>query len=277
MGMAQDGTGKTIEVDDPDDPRLDDFRRLAEPRYRRRLETASLPGFFIAEGAGVVERLLGSGLRVRAVLVTPARRERLAGVLGRSTAPVYVAPPQVLRHIVGFDLHRGVLAAAERPPPESLDEVARRVTSVAVLEGLNDHENLGAVFRSASALGAGGVVLDPTCCDPFYRRSVRVSMGAAFLTPTCRAVDWPDDLARLRTHGFTVAALTPDPSATPIDEVSPIAGKLAVMLGAEGPGLSAPALAAADIRVRIPMRTSLDSLNVGHAAAIAFHRLIGGP
>ncbi len=166
-------------------------------------------------------------------------------------------------------MHRGVLAAADRPRPPSLEDVLGDTRRIAVLEGVNDHENMGAILRSAAALGIDAAVLDPTCCDPWYRRSVRVSMGGAFALPLCPVDDWPGALDAIRRHGFALLATTPSPSAVDLAEVA-FPDRCAILLGAEGAGLSRAALTAADIHVRIPMSAGLDSLNVAHAAAITF-------
>ena len=258
-------------ITDPTDPRLADYAGLRDPRHRRRVETAQPPGFFVAEGATVVRRLLASPLAVRSVLVTPARLDAMAPHLPPGFA-VLVVPGDVLAAVAGFDVHRGILAAADRPLPPRLDDVLRRARRVAVLEGINDHENMGAVLRSAAGLGIDAVVLDPTCCDPWYRRSVRVSMGGVFAMSLVPAPDWPGALAALKDHGFTLVAMTPDPGAVDLASVD-VPARSAVLLGAEGPGLSPAALAAADTCVRIPMTSGLDSLNVAHAAAIAFWHL----
>lgn len=256
-------------VDDPSDPRLADYVDLADPEARRRRERDEL---FIAEGTMAIERLLESGHRIRSVLVTAAALTRFGGRLDRLDAPVYVASKAVLAATVGFDLHRGAVAAADRrrlPPITEAIDGARRI---AVLEGLNDPENLGAVARSGRAFGIGALVLDPTCIDPYYRRTVRVSMGEVLLLPVARATSWPGDLAALGAAGIETWALTPDPSAEPIWSLD-IPARVALLLGAEGSGLSAGAIAAADRRVRIPIHPDVDSLNVGHAAAAAFAAL----
>ena len=185
---------------------------------------------------------------------------------------MYVASPDVLAATVGFNLHRGAVAAADRRPLLAVAEVLAGARCVAVLEGLNDAENLGAIARSARALGVDGLVLDPTCIDPYYRRIVRVSMGEVLLLPIARATRWPGDLDAVRTAGFSLVALTPDPAAESLWDLD-VGGPVALLLGAEGPGLSGSALATADRRVRIPIDPTVDSLNVGHAAAIAFAAL----
>jgi tRNA G18 (ribose-2'-O)-methylase SpoU len=258
-----------VPIDDPNDPRLADYVELADPAGRRRRERDEL---FVVEGVTAIMRLLGSGHRVRSVLVTPQAHARFGGRLDGLGVPVYVASKAVLAATVGFNLHRGAVASAERRPLPSVAEAIRDARRVAVLEGLNDAENLGAIARSARAFGIDAVVLDPTCIDPYYRRTVRVSMGEVLHLPVARAAAWPADLAALDAAGFETWALTPDPAAMSIWEL-PIPPRVAVLLGAEGPGLSAAALATADRQVRIPIDASVDSLNVGHAAAVAFAAL----
>ena len=260
-----------VPVDDPADPRLADYVELVDPVARRRRERDEL---FVAEGVTAIGRLLESGHRIRSVLVTAAALGRFDGRLDTIPAPVYVASKAVLAATVGFDLHRGAVAAADRRPLPSVVEVAGTAHRIAVLEGLNDPENLGAVARSARALGIDALVLDPTCIDPYYRRTIRVSMGEVLHLPVARAEQWPGDLQTLRASGTELWALTPDPAAEDLWSLA-VPERLAVMLGAEGPGLSAAALACADRRVRIPIRGEVDSLNVGHAAAIAFAALGG--
>lgn len=191
----------------------------------------------------------------------------------------FVAEPDVIEQIVGFDLHRGALAVAERPAPLTAAEVLAASRVACVLEGVNDHENLGAVICSAVGLGVDGLLLSPDCADPLYRRSIRVSMGWALTLPTARLAPWPGALPVLAQAGWATVALTPSPTVPVLADVlagvlaHPAAGPwrgVAILLGAEGPGLSAAALAAASHRARIPMVDGIDSLNVAHAAAIAF-------
>lgn len=261
-----------VAVGDPDDPRLADFVGLTDAELRRRIEGDRC---FIAEGLTVVRRLLASPHRVRAVLVTPNRLAALAPDLDRCRAPVYVASRDVLQAVAGFDLHRGVVASADRPPNPDLADVVRAARTVAVLEGINDSENLGAIARSARALGVDALVLDPTTADPWARRTVRVSMGEILFLPVVRTGPVAGLLDTLRTAGFCVAALTPDREATDLWTWSrPPGRRQALVLGAEGPGLSRSVLTGADVRLRIPLRADVDSLNVGHAAAIAFAALV---
>jgi tRNA G18 (ribose-2'-O)-methylase SpoU len=239
---------QVIPIADASDPRLADFRDLmdADVRPDRR-------GIVIAEGVNVVERLANSPYRMRAAL------------------GVYEVDKWLLSEVVGFRVTRGVLASADRGSPLDATAIVREARRVVVLEELNDFENLGALFRNAAAFGVDAVLLDPRCADPLYRRSVRVSMGHVLRVPFAMLPgSWPASLALLRD--FTVLAMTPDPSATPLREVA-VPHRWALLLGAEGPGLSADALAAADLRVRIPMADGVDSLNVATAAAVAFAHL----
>lgn len=266
-----------VALTDADDRRVDDYRRLHDARERRRMEqpAAGHPGFFVAEGAHALGRLLASGRRVRSVLVDPLRLEALGGRLAAVDAPVFVADQPTLRAIAGFPVHRGVLASADRWPLPDAATVLRGATRIAVLEDINDHENLGVIFRSAGSLGVDAVLLSPRCCDPLYRRSVRVSMGHVLAVPWTRLEPWPGQLAAVADAGFRLVAFTPAADAVPLAEWSAAPEeRVAVLLGAEGPGLSRAALAAAHRRVTIPMRGADDSLNVGSAAAIACYALM---
>ena len=262
-------------VTDPNDVRLDDYRRLQDHTIRRKVEGAGR--FFIVEGWEAVKRLLSSGWEVRSVLVTEDKFDRLDDLADHAASvPHYVASREVAEAVVGFDLHRGVIASAARPQPRDWQAVAAPASRLAILEGINDHENLGAIFRSAAALGVEGILLAPTVPDPLYRRSVRVSMGAVLLVPYARMESWPGNLQDLKATGFTLVGLTPAPSADLIESVA-APTRLAVLLGSESEGLSEEALAAADVLVRIGQSGAMDSLNVGHAAAIAFHHFGRGP
>ena len=254
-------------VTDAGDPDLDDFRALtdADVRPDRR-------GVVIAEGVNVVERLLGSSYRVRAVVGVPARLAALAPLLDGLDVPVLSVDKWLLSQVVGFRVTRGVLAAADRPAPLDPDELIAAAPRLAVLESLNDFENLGSLFRNAAAFGIDAVLLDPQCADPLYRRSVRVSMGHVLRVPFAVLPGaWPAALERVRAHGHRLLALTPrgEQDLRGLDVPPP----WAVLLGAEGPGLTAATLAAADARVRIPMAGGVDSLNVATAAAVAFAQL----
>ena len=262
-----------ITVDDGADERLAAYADLIRPARRRAIERAS--GRFVVEGVVAIRRLLASEYRARSVLATAARAEQLEPHLAGRDIDVFIAPLGVMRAVAGFDIHRGAVALAARPTPRDAGAIIGDATVVVALEGLNDHENLGAIARTAHTLGAGALLLDPACADPLYRRCVRVSMGEILFLPFARTSDWPDGLAPLRELGFVLVALTPHADAIDVAiRANTLADeRVALLLGAEGPGLSAATLAAADVRVRIPMRADADSINVGHAAAIALDRL----
>ncbi|HEX9530827.1 MAG TPA: RNA methyltransferase [Acidimicrobiales bacterium] len=266
-------------IDDPDDPRVADYVDLTDSQMRRRSEPGA--GVFIVEGALTLAALARSRYAARSVMVTPSQAERLRDLLDGLGAPVLIASQPVMNRVTGFNIHRGVLAAAARPPLLSPDEVAGLARVLVVGEDLNDQENLGALFRNARALGVGGVLLSPGCCDPLYRRTVRVSLGHVLHVPFAVLRPWPSGLLGLRAKGFEVLALTPGPDAEPIGAVDAAGAgldrRVAVLVGAEGAGLSPAALAYADRRVRIPMAPGVDSLNVATAAAIAFHHLGAAP
>jgi tRNA G18 (ribose-2'-O)-methylase SpoU len=259
---------RTIEVSDPADERLDDFRDLT--RADRRPDRPGGKGLVIAEGVVVVQRLLASRFPLRAVLGTARRLAELAPDLARFDAPAYVTSAEVMAEVVGFHLNRGVLAVADRVPPPAPERMVVTARRLAVLEGVGDHENLGALFRNAAAFGVDGVLLGPGCGDPLYRRSVRVSMGHVLAVPFAPLEPWPAGLKWLRDQGFRVLALTPGGRAT-------LAGdgpeRVAVLLGSEGWGLTQEAIDAADDAVRIPMAGGVDSLNVATAGAVAFYTL----
>ena len=260
-----------IDITDPGDGRVDDFRDLNSVDRRPDLPTGK--GLVIAEGVLVVQRMLASRFSPHAFLGTDRRLTELAADLAGVEVPFYRASAEVMAEVVGFHLNRGVLAAARRPPALRLTEVLSGARTVAVLEGVNDHENLGSIFRNAAGLGVDAVIFGAGCADPLYRRAVRVSMGHALLVPFARAEAWPRDLQTLRDNGFRLLAMTPDPSvATLASAIDGLADqKVAVLVGAEGPGLTETAMRAADVRVRIPMARGTDSLNVATAAALAFY------
>jgi tRNA G18 (ribose-2'-O)-methylase SpoU len=263
-----------VDVDDPADPRLDDFRDLNS--VDRRPDLPSGKGLVIAEGVLVVRRMLKSRFRPRAMLGTDRRRIELGDDLKATDAPYYRVTAEVMADVIGFHLNRGVLAAASRPGELTVAEVLDGARTVAVLEGVNDHENLGSIFRNAAGLGVGAVVFGTGCADPLYRRAVRVSMGHALLVPYAWAAAWPADLSLLRDNGFRVMAMTPDSAAVTIADAMAAAGddRLAILVGAEGPGLTETAMRASDVRVRIPMSGGTDSLNVATAAALAFYERV---
>lgn len=269
-----------VDITDPADPRADDFRDLNS--VDRRPDLPGGKGLVIAEGVLVAQRMLASRFTPHAFLGTDRRLSELAELAAAGSAPVqapyYRASAEVMADIVGFHLNRGVLAAARRPAELSVADVIVGARTIAVLEGVNDHENLGAIFRNAAGLGVDAVVFGSGCADPLYRRAVRVSMGHALLVPFAKATTWPADLYRLRDKGFRLLAMTPNPKVETLAEaVDRLAEeKIAVLVGAEGPGLSDAALRAADVRVRIPMSRGTDSLNVATAAALAFYERARG-
>ncbi|MEU0333682.1 RNA methyltransferase [Streptomyces sp. NPDC006193] len=264
-----------ITVDDPDDPRLTDYTGLTDVELRRRREPAE--GLFIAEGEKVIRRAREAGYEMRSMLLTAKWIDALRDVIDEVPAPVYAVGPELAERVTGYHVHRGALASMRRKPLPTAAGLLRSARRVVVMESVNDHTNIGAVFRSAAALGMDAVLLSPDCADPLYRRSVKVSMGAVFSVPYARLETWPEGLETVREAGFTLLALTPDPAARTLDETAPHRmDRVALMLGAEGSGLSARALAAADERVRIPMSHGVDSLNVGAAAAVAFYAATTG-
>ena len=257
-----------------DDPRLADYVSLRDPALRRAREAEA--GVFIAEGRLVVERLLRSRYPVRSVLVTERGLRVLRTVLEETDVTVHLVGSDVAEALTGYDVHRGVLAAGQRLDLPDASEVVTAGRTVVVVEDLTDQVNLGALFRNAAALGADAVLLSPRCCDPLYRRTVRVSMGAVLTLPYAYVEPWPGGLRALGERGFGLVALTPEPDAEALESaagelVSGSGGRLALLVGSEGPGLSAAALGACHRRVRIAMESGVDSLNVATAAAVALH------
>lgn len=256
-----------------DDRRLEEYRNIREPELLRR------HGLFMAEGRLVVERLLdlaGQGHRVKSLLLNDAS---FAGLEPRVSQfpdlPVYVCSTEALASIVGFNLHRGCLALAERPPDREAADIMKRADVVLVLEGVAAPDNVGSAFRNAAAFGAGGVLLSPTCCDPLYRKAIRTSMGSILRMPYARLRIWPLDLAGLKAEGFTLVALTPHERAIDLAACArrQPRQKIALLVGTEGPGLTAEAEACADVCVRIPMQPGVDSLNLATATGIALYYL----
>jgi tRNA G18 (ribose-2'-O)-methylase SpoU len=259
------------DITDPGDARLDNFRDLNSIDRRPDLPTGK--GLVIAEGVLVVQRMLASPFAPLAFLGTDRRLTELRADLAGNAAPFYRASAEVMAEAVGFHLNRGVLAAARRIPERRVEQVAHGARTIAVLEGVNDHENLGSIFRNAAGLDVDAVVFGSGCADPLYRRAVRVSMGHALLVPYARVAEWPADLNTLRRLGFRLLAMTPASDAATLSAaMTTVRGeRVAILVGAEGPGLSHAALKASDQRVRIPMSRGTDSLNVATAAALAFY------
>ncbi|MGW1147891.1 TrmH family RNA methyltransferase [Streptomyces sp. NPDC002454] len=264
-----------ITVEDADDPRLRDYTALTDVELRRRREPAE--GLFIAEGEKVIRRALDAGYAMRSMLLSSKWVDAMRDVIDELPAPVYAVTPELAERVTGYHVHRGALASMARTPLPSAGHLLSTARRVVVMESVNDHTNIGAIFRSAAALGMDAVLLSPDCADPLYRRSVKVSMGAVFSVPYARLEPWPHALETVREAGFDLLALTPDATAVTLDTAAPHRReRVALMLGAEGTGLSPRALRAADERVRIPMAHGVDSLNVGAAAAVAFYAVTSG-
>ncbi len=263
-----------IPVDDPQDDRLSDFVALRDVQLRRSLESER--GLFIAEGEKVVRRSVEAGFHPRSFLMAPRWLPTLADVLALvPTVPCYVVTEQLAEQVTGFHVHRGALASLHRKASPTVAEVVDGARRLVVLEDVVDSANVGAIFRSAAALGADGVLLSPRCADPLYRRSLKVAMGAVLSLPWTRLPDWYDALPELSRAGFATVALTPDPDAIELSAAAAeLSGtRLALVVGSEGPGLSGRWQAAADVRVRIPMARGVDSLNVAAATAVACYAL----
>ena len=229
---------------------------------------------FVAEGRLVVERLLDSRHRVESVLLNDTSFQALETQLRHlpPDTPIYICRTDDFTAITGFNLHRGCLALAERPADRPIGDLLQAADLLLVLEGVSDADNVGSAFRNAAAFGAS-VVLSETCCDPFYRKAIRTSMGSVLRTPFVRVTDLPRELTALKNAGFTIVALTPRDAAMDLTACVRRRGqRLALLVGSEGPGLTREAESTADVRVRIPMRAGVDSLNLATAAAIAlFH------
>ena len=268
-----------IEITDFSAPELDAFARLTEAQLRNRLEPEK--GIFIAESPKVIKRALKAGYAPVSLLTERKHLEGQAKELLEllEDVPVYTADDELLEGLTGYALTRGVLCAMRRKPLPSVEELCKDARRVAVLEGIVDSTNVGAIFRSAAALGIDAVLVTPTCGDPLYRRAVRVSMGTVFQVPWTRigetAADWPEHgLQRLKSMGFQTAAMAlSDDSISVEDPKLCKVEKLAIVLGTEGDGLSAKTIADCDHVVRIPMREEVDSLNVAAASAVAFWEL----
>ena len=268
-----------IEITDFHAPELDPYARLTQNQLRNRLEPEK--GIFIAESPKVIDRALDAGYKPVSLLM---ERKQItgpaAGILSRcGDAPVYTADRELLAALTGFELTRGVLCAFHRPAPRPVEELCKNARRVAVLEGIVDSTNVGAIFRSAAALNMDAVLINPSCCDPLCRRAVRVSMGTVFQVPWGQLgetpADWPEKgMDILHSLGFKTAAMAlSDRSVSIDDEQLAKEPKLAIVLGTEGDGLAADTIASCDYTVRIPMSHGVDSLNVAAASAVAFWQL----
>ena len=256
-----------IQLDDADDPRLADYRDLRDVELRKHLEAEH--GLFLAEGEKVVRRAAEAGFTARSFLMAPRWLDGLSDVLDSSDAPCFVVSEELAEEVTGFHVHRGALASLERIPLRPVAEVIEHARTIVVLEDVVDHTNVGAIFRSAAALGVDAVVLSPRCADPLYRRSIKVAMGAVFTVPYARMDDWYDGVDLLSQAGFTTVALTLAEDAVEIEKAVAGLDRVALLLGSEGPGLSPRWTHSADVRAVIPMAAGVDSLNVAAATAVA--------
>lgn len=256
-----------VSVDDPADPRLADYRDLRDVALRRHLEAEH--GLFLAEGEKVVRRAVEAGYPVRSLLMAPRWLDGLGDVLDATEAPCFVVSEDLAEQVTGFHVHRGALASLERQPTRSVDDVLASARTIVVLEDVVDHTNVGAILRSAAALGVDAVLLSPRCADPLYRRAIKVAMGAVFTIPWTRLDDWYDAMDLLSRHGFCTVALTLADGAVPIEEAVAGEDKVALVMGTEGNGLSPRWTATASKRAVIAMSDGIDSLNVAAATAVA--------
>ncbi|WP_421015480.1 TrmH family RNA methyltransferase [Glutamicibacter creatinolyticus] len=269
---------RVIEIRDlHGDRRLDDYLKLSEANLRMHSDIAN--GIYIAESTMVVQRAISVGHVPRSFLLARKYLPQLEAEFARyPDAPIFVGEDAELEALTGFHLHRGALAAMQRPAPLELDSVLEKSSRIAILEDIADHSNLGAMLRSAAGLGVDAVLLTPNCVDPLYRRSVRVSMGTALTIDWVRLGTWPADLERVREHGYRILAMELTEDATPLDELVPQPGeKIAMILGNEGRGVRPETLQAVDQSVIIPMARQVASLNVAAASAVAFWQLCRGP
>ena len=267
-----------VRLDSVSDPLLDAYARLTEAQLRNKLEPEK--GIFIAEAPKVIERALAGGMECQSLLLEEKMLASTASIIETLEAenpetPIFVLPHKEIEQLIGYELTRGALGAFKRSAPRALEEVLSGARRVAVLENITNHTNVGAIMRSAAALGMDAVLVTPECYDPLYRRAVRCSMGTVFQIPWTRIDNWPEGgMQRLHDLGFKTAALAlRDDSITPRDPQLAACEKLAVVLGTEGDGLCYDTIAACDFTVRLPMYHQVDSLNVAAASAVAFYEL----
>jgi tRNA G18 (ribose-2'-O)-methylase SpoU len=265
-----------IAIDDLSDPRLVDYAHLTDVALKKARGTEH--GLYIAESALVLERALRAGHVPRSVLALGNTADEALAVLGDYAVevPVFVGPGDLLAELTGYILHRGLIASMHRPELPIADALLAGARRIVILENVADPTNVGAIFRSAGAIGADAILITPRCSDPFYRRAIRVSMGTVLQVPWTRVGDWTETRALLTRHGFHVAALALTPDAVSLRDFDGARHKrLALLLGAEGEGLTPEALAVADSVVQIPMKHGIDSLNVAAASAVAMWALSG--
>lgn len=262
-----------IEIASLDDPRLADFAHLTDVALKK--STGSEHGLYIAESLLVLQRAIAAGHQPRSVLALGGSVAESVDATRGFDIPIFSGPPELLEELTGYLLHRGLIASMRRPElpvPAQLLADARRVV---ILENVADPTNVGAIFRSVAAIGADAVLVTPRCSDPFYRRAIRVSMGAVLQVPWTRVGDWASTRELLAASGFHIAALALSDDSVSLKEFAASAPeRVALVLGAEGEGLTAEAIAAADTIVRIPMAHGIDSLNVAATAAVAMYALV---
>lgn len=259
-----------VHIESSTDPRLDEYRSLTETALRSISEPAG--GLYIAESTKVIERAIGAGHAPRSVLVQARRLDGILSIIAGFDVPIYVVPDDVAEAVTGFAVHRGAIASMHRPTLPAVADVVRGSRRVAILEGLADHTNVGALFRSAAALGVDAILISPDCSDPLYRRAVRVSMGTVFQVPWTRIPEWPRGIHELQEAGYVVAGMTLGEGAITLDAlVAEDNEKLALVFGTEGHGITPATDSILDRRVTIPMRGGVDSLNVAAASAVAFY------
>ena len=258
-----------ITITDLADPRLADFSHQTDVALKKARGTEH--GLYIAESALVLERALRAGHRPHSVLALGATVDEAVGLVGPNV-PVFSGPPELLEHLTGYQLHRGVIASMHRPPLPPVDQLLATARRVVILENVADPTNVGAIFRSVAGIGADAVLVTSRCSDPFYRRAIRVSMGTVLQVPWTRIGSWPE--TREQLVGFHIVALALGPDAVPLRRFAATApDRVALVLGAEGEGLTQEAIAAADTVVKIPMAHGIDSLNVAATAAVAMYAL----
>ncbi len=262
-----------IPISDLSDPRLADYSHLTDVALKKA--RGSEHGLYLAESALVLERALGAGHQPRSVLALGGTVEEAVALVGEDV-PVFSGPGELLAELTGYILHRGLIASMNRPALPDPDQLLARARRIVIVENVADPTNVGAIFRSAGAIGADAILVTPRCSDPFYRRAIRVSMGTVLQVPWTRVGDWSSTRELLIRHGFHVAALALTPDAVSLRDFDGASHeRLALVLGAEGPGLTDDALAASDTVVQIPMMHGIDSLNVAAASAVAMWALSG--
>jgi tRNA G18 (ribose-2'-O)-methylase SpoU len=260
-----------IEITELSDPRLTDYSHLTDVALRKAQSTEH--GLYLAESALVLERALRAGHKPRSVLALGGTVDEALALVGPDV-PIFTGPGELLADLTGYVLHRGLIASMHRPVLPSVAELLRDARRIVVLENVVDPTNVGAIFRSVAAIGADAVLVTPRCSDPYYRRAIRVSMGTVLQVPWTRVGEWAEARKELVASGFHIAALAlRDDSVTLREFASSAPERVALVLGAEGDGLTAEALAAADSIVRIPMAHGIDSLNVAATAAVAMYAL----